>query len=206
MPAALILCLIAGALSQIVPPSRAAQFAQPPRDAVPHPEPGGTSAIKGRVVAADTGNPIRRANVTLVRGLPPRTPGAGRGAAATATLVPPAGRANQPPDTLGRPRQAVTNAQGAFEFNGLQAGTYRVIASGAAHFPQDPRNGVRCEAAERAFLVRHGAVDLSCWRRDLRQGGHPVASGRRDLRPRHGRERRTARARAGLHGLFPTRQ
>ena len=30
----------------------------------------------------------------------------------------------------------MTNAQGAFEFNGLPAGSYRVIVTGATHFPQ----------------------------------------------------------------------
>jgi protocatechuate 3,4-dioxygenase beta subunit len=109
---------------------------QPPRDTVARPEPGGTSAIKGRVVAADTGNPIRRANVTLVRAVPPQTGGGGRGAAATGALASPASRSSQPPEGFSRPRQAVTNAQGVFEFNGLQAGTYRVIVSGATHFPQ----------------------------------------------------------------------
>jgi protocatechuate 3,4-dioxygenase beta subunit len=132
--AALILCLIAAAPSQSVPPRPTAQVGQPPRD-IARQEPAGTSAIKGRVVAADTGSPIRRANVTLVRGGPPQAPG-GRGAAATGASVTPPSRSSQPLETFNRPRQAVTNAQGVFEFNGLQAGTYRVIVSGAAHFPQ----------------------------------------------------------------------
>jgi hypothetical protein len=136
VPAVLILCLIAGAPSQVVVPPPTAQVGQPPRDVVARPEPAGTSAIKGRVVAADTGNPIRRANVTLVRGGPPQVPGGGRGAAATGTSVTPASRSSQPPETFSRPRQAVTNAQGVFEFNGLQAGTYRIMVSGATHFPQ----------------------------------------------------------------------
>jgi hypothetical protein len=136
LPAALILCLMAGAPLQSLPPRPTAQTEQPPRDVITRPEPPGTSAIKGRVVAADTGNPIRRANVTLVRGLPPGAAGRGRGAAAIGTAVTPASRASQPPEALIRNRQAVTNAQGFFEFNGLPAGTYRVLVSGATHVPQ----------------------------------------------------------------------
>ena len=40
----------------------------------PPPEPTGTAIIRGRVVSADTGNPIRRANVTLVPAPPPVPP------------------------------------------------------------------------------------------------------------------------------------
>jgi Carboxypeptidase regulatory-like domain len=133
---ALILCLIAVAPLQTLPARPTPQTGQPPRDVIIRPEPVGTSAIKGRVVAADTGNPIRRANVTLVRGLPPGAAGRGRGAAAMGTSITPVSRASQPLETSSRPRQAVTNAQGVFEFNGLQAGTYRIIVSGATHFPQ----------------------------------------------------------------------
>ena len=41
--------------------------AQAPRDPGrrPPPEPAGTAVVRGRVVAADTGNPIRRATVNL---------------------------------------------------------------------------------------------------------------------------------------------
>ena len=40
---------------------------QPPRDAVRRAEPTGTAHIKGRVVSADRGTPIRRATVFLAR-------------------------------------------------------------------------------------------------------------------------------------------
>jgi hypothetical protein len=102
----LTLCVFA-ALPQGVP-------TQPARDAVRRPEPTGTSAIRGRVIAADTGNPMRRARLTLVP-LGPFPTGGGRGAG---------------------PRQATTNAQGVFEFTGLPAGSYNVIASVPEYSPQ----------------------------------------------------------------------
>ena len=109
----------------------------------PPPEPTGTAIIRGRVVSADTGNPIRRANVTLIPGPPPVPP--------AATSTPPAG--TTPPGTtvtrpvvmgpngtvmemgaMGiRPRSAMTDGQGGFEFTGLPAGTYRVQANGGQY-------------------------------------------------------------------------
>ena len=61
------------------PPARPAAPAPqigPPRDPGRRPptEPVGTSVIRGRVVAADTGNPIRRATVTLIPVPPPAPP------------------------------------------------------------------------------------------------------------------------------------
>jgi protocatechuate 3,4-dioxygenase beta subunit len=50
--------------------------------------------------------------------------------------VPPGSGAGQLSEAFSRPRQAITNTQGFFEFSGLQAGTYRVLVSGATHFPQ----------------------------------------------------------------------
>src|SRR4029078_8591729 len=65
------------------PPMQAGQG--PARDPGrrPPPEPTGTAIIRGRVVSADTGNPIRRANVTLSPPPPPVPP--------AATATPPAG-------------------------------------------------------------------------------------------------------------------
>lgn len=74
----------------------------PPRDAAaPVREQTGTSVIRGRVVAADSGLPIRRAIVTLMAAEVPRS-------------VP--------------PRNIATDAEGRFEFSGLLAGSYRLRA------------------------------------------------------------------------------
>ena len=86
----------------------------------------GTGSIRGRVVAADTGNPIRRANVSLSFAPPPApvAPAAGSPPAAAATPAP-----NAPPPVFVRPKTATTNAQGVFEFTGLPPGSYRLYAS-----------------------------------------------------------------------------
>src|SRR4029453_17094218 len=93
---------------------------QPPRDIVKRAEPTGTARIRGRVVSADRGTPVRRANVSLMsagptpsmRGAPPELAPGG----------PPTGRSNQPM----APRRATTDSEGQFEFAGLPAGTYRI--------------------------------------------------------------------------------
>jgi carboxypeptidase family protein len=79
--------------SQIVPQAA-------PRDAPPR-ERAGTAAIRGRVVAADTGVPIRRAIVTLMVMQP-----------------------SQPSP----PRNVATDANGRFEFAALPSGSYRLRA------------------------------------------------------------------------------
>lgn len=92
------------------------------------------------MVAADTGNPIRRASITLSPAGPSLSPGSGRGAASAATasrLTPSqSGPPSQQSVFPSRPRQATTNAQGVFEFTGLPAGTYRVLASPSQYLPQ----------------------------------------------------------------------
>jgi hypothetical protein len=110
------------------PPSQAGQ----PRDTVRRPEPTGTGVIRGRVVAADTGSAIRRANVSLMPiAVPPPSPPTGStppGATASVTLM--NGAPMQMGNAVGsRPRTATTDSQGAFEFTGLPAGTYRLSAS-----------------------------------------------------------------------------
>ena len=122
------------------PPPRPAIQGQPPRDVVRRPEPTGTGVIRGRVVAADTGSPIRRAAVNLSPA-PPITPPATRppgtpaspSATATITTVIIDGVPRQIPSgvsvNMSRPRSTTTDAQGAFEFSGLPAGTYRLQAS-----------------------------------------------------------------------------
>ena len=67
VPAAVVLAFL-GVAAQATPPPVPRAPQQPPRDAVGRAEPAGpagTGVIKGRVVTADTGNPIRRANVSL---------------------------------------------------------------------------------------------------------------------------------------------
>jgi protocatechuate 3,4-dioxygenase beta subunit len=122
---------------------------QPPRDVVPRPDPVGTGVIRGRVVAADTGSPIRRAMVNLMPvmtgppPLPPSGQSGGRGTSPAGTAVMgavitglPAGVGSTSTivslgtgPTLLRPRQATTDAQGNFEFTGLPAGSYRIMAN-----------------------------------------------------------------------------
>ena len=100
---------------------------QPRRDAVRRAEPTGTARIKGRVVSADRGAPMRRANVSLALVIPP---GAMRGAAPDGNT----GRAGQPGPMT--PRRATTDSDGQFEFAGLPAGSYRVTASPAQYSSQ----------------------------------------------------------------------
>jgi hypothetical protein len=148
LPAAVILSVFGAFFSvaaKQTPSAVSSPAAQPPRDVVRRvepPGPTGTGVIKGRVVASDTGNPIRRASVNLSPIDPPTPPGGGRGASgAQATLVPGSpgsGPASQTSASLsmGRPRQATTDSQGAFEFTGLPAGSYRVFANASQYSPQ----------------------------------------------------------------------
>src|SRR5262249_10191095 len=113
-----------------------------PRDVVRRAEPTGTGVIRGRVIAADTGNPVKRANVNLSP-IAPLTPPPGRGTSNTANPTPIATTTIASPQQLlhmqsamARPRQATTDAQGAFEFTGLPAGSYRLSASGSQYSGQ----------------------------------------------------------------------
>jgi len=114
----------------IVESRQAIQIQPPPRDVVKRAEPTGTARIRGRVVSADRGTPVRRANVSLMsagptpsmRGAPPELAPGG----------PPTGRSNQPM----APRRATTDSEGQFEFAGLPAGTYRITASPAQYSSQ----------------------------------------------------------------------
>lgn len=97
------------------PPPPALQSGQPVRDPLRRlpPDPTGTASIRGRVVAGDTGAPMRKANVNLSAIVP-----------ITATPL----TAPVQPTTI-RPRTTVTDAQGIFEFKDLPAGSYRLTAN-----------------------------------------------------------------------------
>jgi protocatechuate 3,4-dioxygenase beta subunit len=92
----------------------------------PPPEPTGTGIIRGRVVAADTGTPIRRANVNLSP-MPPAIQLSGAGPAPAGGAVPMPNM--EGPFSLARPKSATTDAQGMFEFRNLPPGSYRLSAS-----------------------------------------------------------------------------
>ncbi len=118
------------------PPAAPAPQIGQPRDPVrrpPPPEPAGTGVIRGRVVAADTGSPVRRANVNVMAITPPMPlPAPGSTGVTIQTMVI---NGAQTSVNVGaqfngiRSRTATTDAQGAFEFTGLPAGTYRLTAS-----------------------------------------------------------------------------
>jgi hypothetical protein len=101
----------------------------------PPADPKGTASIRGRVVASDTGNGVRKANVTLVPVpvIQPQTTPPGQAAASqTPQVVTINGIQTsvsaQVPQAMIRPRTMVTDSQGMFEFKELPAGTYRLTA------------------------------------------------------------------------------
>ena len=95
MTALLFSLSLAGTEPQVPPPppQPRADTVQPPRDPGrrPPPEPLGTAVVRGRVVAADTGNPVRRATVNLSM-MPP--------SAALSTTAAAGGRGAAPPPML----------------------------------------------------------------------------------------------------------
>jgi protocatechuate 3,4-dioxygenase beta subunit len=106
-----LLALFAAAPQQVAPPPPPPPpVVQPPRDPGLRGERKGTGIIRGRVVAADTGLPIRQANVNLM-------------STQDGTGGPTAGG----PTTTRRSTR--TDDQGSFEFKELPAGAYRVFAS-----------------------------------------------------------------------------
>ncbi|HET7698417.1 MAG TPA: carboxypeptidase-like regulatory domain-containing protein [Vicinamibacterales bacterium] len=142
MIASAAILLLSAALAQVPvpppPPPPAPGAAGQPRDVVRRPEPTGSAVIRGRVVAADTGNPMRRANVSLQPVAPPQplTPppgGAPPGTVTTAVRLEVV--QSGAPMGMARARTATTDAQGVFEFSGLPAGTYRVMASPGQYSP-----------------------------------------------------------------------
>jgi protocatechuate 3,4-dioxygenase beta subunit len=91
-------------LAQVVSQSAAPQA--PVRDM--RPAAVGTGVIRGRVVADDTGEPVRGCRVMLLRG--------------------PIGPQSEPYSPTTEPGFARTNEDGRYEFTRLAAGTYRVTA------------------------------------------------------------------------------
>ena len=104
----------------------------------PPPEPVGTAVIRGRVVTSDTGNPVRRATVSLTPIAPPVTlPPAGTPTGTpvnvTTTMAVLNGIPVQLGVNLGRPKSVTTDAQGGFAFTALPAGSYRLSAFGGQY-------------------------------------------------------------------------
>ena len=78
----------------------------PPQQAVQAPDPAATAKIAGRVVAADSGKPIRGASLRLLSF-----------------------------EVLRVPRTVATDADGRFEFTGLLPGQYQLDATAERHLP-----------------------------------------------------------------------
>lgn len=129
-----------------LPPASPAPPGAPQRDVVSRREPVGTGVIRGRVVAADSGNPIRRATVSLSAAPPmmmtiPAPPPSGVTTIGGSTTMTAGGqtvtaRGSVPANAGGgltRPRSATTDAQGNFEFTDLPAGTYVLLANGGQY-------------------------------------------------------------------------
>src|SRR5689334_25217057 len=89
-----------------------APLIQEPRDRVPRQQPAGTGVIRGRVIASDTGLPIRHGSVVLSMVPPTQLGPNGRVVTANGNVY---------DASLGRPRQTSTGADGAFEFTSLPA-------------------------------------------------------------------------------------
>ena len=124
-PALVVMAIFGVTAADQIPVSQT----QPPRDTVKRAEPTGTARIRGRVVAADRGTPVRRATVFLSPAMPmsPARDSAGQ-------QTSPAGRGG-PPMSM-NPRRTTTDGDGQFEFAGLPAGTYRISASPSQYSSQ----------------------------------------------------------------------
>jgi protocatechuate 3,4-dioxygenase beta subunit len=151
MPLVLLALVTAVHQQAAPPPPPPPAVAQPPRDTPPRTEPKGTAVIRGRVVAADTGLPIRQANVNLtwmqaitiganvsggvVSGTVEFVNG-GAVSVVTSTALS-QGRGRGPSaSTFIHPRSTRTDDQGNFEFKALPAGTYRLSASTSQYSAQ----------------------------------------------------------------------
>ena len=100
----LLACQLAPVFPQVAHPVGPPRM--PPRDGAAQPQTG-TATLRGRVVAADSGRPLRRARITL-----------------TAEGLGPEGR-----------RTTSTNLEGRFEFRDLPAARYRVSVARGGYLP-----------------------------------------------------------------------
>jgi len=134
-----VLLALGPSTAQLPPPAPPQPpSAQAPRDPTRQlpPDPKGTAVIRGRVVAGDTGSPIRKANVNLSSVAPitpvqtPPAAGSPQMASQVVTVNGVQMTVNTPVQAGAmRPKTAVTDAQGLFEFKDLPAGTYRLSAN-----------------------------------------------------------------------------
>jgi protocatechuate 3,4-dioxygenase beta subunit len=137
----MILALVVLALTQVPMAPQAPQA--PPRDAGPVVEGAGT--IRGRVVADDTGEPVRGCRVMLIRGALPFGP------------------QRDPHPQMGEPGFVRTNQEGRYEFTRLAPGSYRVLAapemSNARYVSPWPRSEA---ARSRPPRARPAVMTSSC--------------------------------------------
>ena len=101
----------------------------PQRDGVQPAERHGTAVVRGRVVAAGTGSPIRRAVVNLSPAPPPIQSGAAGQTFVSVQPLPPA-------TPFGPQRRTVTDAEGRFAFTDVASGSYRIFVNPGQHSGQ----------------------------------------------------------------------
>ena len=101
----------------------------PPRDATSAPAQAGTATIRGRVVAADTGRPLRRARITAS------------------------------PELEGQPRNTSTDSDGQYELTDLPAGRYSLSVARSGYLPLTYGQRRPREAAKPLSLADHQEVN-----------------------------------------------
>jgi hypothetical protein len=118
-----------GAWAQGPPPPPPPPPLMAPRDATPNPT--GTAVVRGRVVRADTRQPLRRAQVQVTGG------------------------------SLRSPITATANARGAFEIRELPAGRYRVTARRAGYLTIENGQRYPGEAGMPVDLPSGGEIEVA---------------------------------------------